>query len=433
MNGDGNWTDSAKWLDGKIANGADSTANFTAELTAARVVTLNGNRTIGNIVFTDGTTSSHNLSLSGNTLTLAVATGSPTIDVTQSGRTLTIDSAISGSHGLARTGAGALAISGNNSGLSGGVSSSGTGVLTLQHVNAAGTGTISLASTQTSTPNTFTISGDINVANPIVIDAATGRNSIASTSGNNTLSGNITIENTSSHIILFNNAAALGTTFTVGGAAPDSTTITAATYAGTISFRAGTEGASGILNSRINAPNANFNGNNNGLWTVNSTGNSWAATSLTGASRFKLGAHDALATGARIELNGSGFVDLNGFNQTIAGLAGSNSSGRITNNSATTDSILTLTGLAADRNFIGTITNGSEGRKVSLAMDSSGSTQTLTGNNTYTGTTTVSAGTLMLGDGTGNTGNLGGTSAISVALNATLAVNRTGRPHNSRT
>lgn len=53
-NANGLWTDPDNWDEGTIANGAGFTADFTAELTALLTVTLNGNRTIGNILFTDG-------------------------------------------------------------------------------------------------------------------------------------------------------------------------------------------------------------------------------------------------------------------------------------------------------------------------------------------------------------------------------------------
>ena len=104
-----------------------------------------------------------------------------------------------------------------------------------------------------------------------------------------------------------------------------------------------------MLNSQINAPNATVDGNNFGNWTINSTGNSWAITALVNTGIIKLGANDALATGAVVNLDGTGYLDLNGFNQTVAGLAGTSSTGKIANHSSTSDSILTLAGLTTDR------------------------------------------------------------------------------------
>ena len=102
----GNWSAPATWVGGVEADGTDFTANFTGvDINGARTITLDTARTIGNITFTDATTSSHDLTISGaNTLTLDRTTGTPTIDVTQSGRTLTISSVIAGNDGLTKTG-----------------------------------------------------------------------------------------------------------------------------------------------------------------------------------------------------------------------------------------------------------------------------------------------------------------------------------------
>jgi autotransporter-associated beta strand protein len=341
----------------------------------------------------------------------AVAPGNMTF-ANSSAKNYTVTSSgafgIGGSGTLTKTGSGTLTLSSSNS-YSGGTNVSGNGALVLQHGNAAGSGTINFASTQTGIAATFTLNGGIDVTNAMILRADTGRNGIYSSGGNNTLSGNLTITNNAANIMAFYNvdAAGLGTTFTVGGATPNSTTITADTFSSSISFRCQNLGNFGILNSRINAPNATVDGNVNGNWTINSTANSWAVTALLNGGIIKLGANDALATGAVVNLDGTGYVDLNGFNQTVAGLASSGSTGKIVNDSTTGDSVLTLAGLTADRNFIGAITDGSNGRITSLVMNSSGRSQTLSGANTYSGNTTVNAGTLAVdGDSIADTGKL---------------------------
>jgi autotransporter-associated beta strand protein len=112
----GNWNDSVIWVGGTIANGADSTASFTdVDIAADQTITLNGNRTIGNIVFTDATTPSHNLSITGTeTLTLDLVSGAPVINVTQADRRLTISSVVAGNDGLQKAGSGMLTLSGGN-------------------------------------------------------------------------------------------------------------------------------------------------------------------------------------------------------------------------------------------------------------------------------------------------------------------------------
>jgi len=112
----GNWSAPGTWSGGTIADGTGFTANFTGvNITAAQTITLAAPQTIGNITFTDATTSSHNLTISGaNILTLDVASGTPAINVTQADRTLSISSEVSGNDGLASTGPGVLSLSGTN-------------------------------------------------------------------------------------------------------------------------------------------------------------------------------------------------------------------------------------------------------------------------------------------------------------------------------
>ena len=111
----GDWTNAGTWSGGTIADGAGFTANFTGvDIAADETITLTAPQTIGNITFTDATTSSNNLTVTGaNLLTLDVALGVPAINVTQSGRSLTINSVIAGAEGLQKTGAGALTLNGS--------------------------------------------------------------------------------------------------------------------------------------------------------------------------------------------------------------------------------------------------------------------------------------------------------------------------------
>jgi len=360
---------------------------------AAGTITVSGTVDSGNMTFASGSAA---ITLSGGTINFGTTS---TITVNNS---TTINSVLTGAGtSLTRTGAGKLTLSGDNN-FSGGISSFGTGVLALTHRNAAGTGTINFATTQNSYYNTFELSGGINVANDIIMDSATGRNTITSIAGvfSNILSSNITINNNGANLVVFQNLGNAGTTFTVGGATPNSTTITAASFASSISFRGAVSSEMGlnVLNSRITAPNAKFDVKNYASLTVNSTGNSWTATTLFNNGKIKLGATDALATGAQIQFENNQFVDLNGFNQTVAGLSGTLTGSRIKNDSATTDSTLTLAGLTDNRSFSGAIMDGSNGKKTSLVVNNSNAfTQTLAGANAYTGTTTISAGTLALG------------------------------------
>ena len=115
-NFDWNAATTAPWTDGIVADGAGSTANFTAELTGNRTVTIRtASKTIGNITFTDGSTSSNDLNIAaaaGFGLTLDNGASSPILSVTQTGnRRLTISAPVSGSNGFTKQGPGLLFLS----------------------------------------------------------------------------------------------------------------------------------------------------------------------------------------------------------------------------------------------------------------------------------------------------------------------------------
>lgn len=131
----GDWGAGANWSGGTIANGADFTANFTANITVPMTVNLDAPRTIGNITFTDSA-SSHDLTISGgNILTLDRTDATkPTIDVTQSGRTLNISSVIAGNDGLRKIGAGDLIMSGANN-FTGGIDLAGGRIVIFDNAN----------------------------------------------------------------------------------------------------------------------------------------------------------------------------------------------------------------------------------------------------------------------------------------------------------
>ncbi len=178
-----NWSDGANWSGGVAASGADRTASFTSNITAAQTVNLSAPVTIGNITFTDSTTSSHNLTISGaNVLTLSRSSGEPTIDVTQSGRTLAISSEITGGNGLQKNGLGILTLSGTNTYSGGTVINGGTLNLGTNSDSNLGATTGEL---------TFTGTGTITYTDGLVLHA--NRNLILNSGANVALSNAITV------------------------------------------------------------------------------------------------------------------------------------------------------------------------------------------------------------------------------------------------
>ncbi|WP_035605237.1 autotransporter-associated beta strand repeat-containing protein [Haloferula sp. BvORR071] len=107
----GNWSLATNWANQVIPNGVDSPVDFTKPQTAARIVTLDGARTVGSLSF--GNTNPFTWTLSGaNTLTLATTSGTPGIAVQNVDTT--ISSVLAGVQGLIKSGPGTLFVTGTN-------------------------------------------------------------------------------------------------------------------------------------------------------------------------------------------------------------------------------------------------------------------------------------------------------------------------------
>ena len=108
---------------------------------------------------------------------------------------------------------------------------------------------------------------------------------------------------------------------------------------------------------------------------------------------MKVGAENGLATSTAVALGGDGpaVLDLNGFNQSLQGLAKGAATATVLNNGAA-EATLTTTGTSS---YAGVIQDGAA--KVSLAVN--GGSLTLSGTNTYTGNTTVTDGSLAVAAG----------------------------------
>ncbi|MBE2213425.1 MAG: autotransporter-associated beta strand repeat-containing protein [Opitutaceae bacterium] len=120
----GAWSANAHWLEGIVGAGVGNTADFsTLELVEDNTVHLDSPRTLGNLVFGDtdiATAASWTIDAdgdsTGNVLTLALVSGSPTITVNPLGlgaRT-TLAVPLAGTQGLTKLGSGPLVLAGAN-------------------------------------------------------------------------------------------------------------------------------------------------------------------------------------------------------------------------------------------------------------------------------------------------------------------------------
>lgn len=337
------------------------------------------------------------LALQGNGST-TLGTGSMVIDNTV---TNTYSGTVSGGTGasIVKQNSGTQTLSGNLTGFTGGVSITG--------------GTLTLSGTNTYTGGTSVSAGQLNINSSTAIGGATGTLTLSGGNIDNTSGGSITLAN--------NNPQAWNSNFT---------------FAGTQSLNLGT-GAVAMSASRTVAVSANtltvggvisgsgfsLTKNGNGALTLNGTNTFTGGTTLN-AGTLNIGNAQALGTtagtftiaGGTIDNTSGGALTLSNYPQAWNGnfvFTGSNNlnmgTGAVTlgANTQVTVSANTLTvgGNVGETGGARTFTKAGNGTLV------------LSGTNTYSGTTTINAGTLSvasnnaLGSGSLTLGN--GTLAIT--------------------
>jgi fibronectin-binding autotransporter adhesin len=343
----------------------DGATGSTVTVNAGGTLDLNGNSEV---------LSALNVSPGG--VVDSTSAGTPTLTVGGNNAAATINGTVqntAGSLSLVKEGSGNLTIAGTNT-YSGGTTFN-AGTMSVSSDHSIGTGSLYVGGTRLSLG-----AGVTNLTNSITIGAntaATLRGAIESNGGlgtTNVLTGPITITNGvaagAGHIAAFN---------------------------GTLDIRS-------VITSSVNVLQR--------LGPVIYSGGGTGYNDLYVSGLAIVGVHDGIATSATVRLGAAtlGTLDLNGFNQTLAGVVQGPTPGIIGNSSTNANATLTLTGTST---FAGTIVdvinNGTNGnQKVSLTVNSSG-TVTLTGTNSYSGNTTVSAGTLAL-------------AVASIATNSTVLV-----------
>lgn len=138
----------------------------------------------------------------------------------------------------------------------------------------------------------------------------------------------------------------------------------------------------------------------------------------TGNDILRLGVSNQIAGTAVISFNAAtgtdaGIFRLNGFSESVAGISSTGGGGIIENESSIANGTLTVLNTAS-QSFSGIIRNGdgvgTDGT-LSLVKFGGGQTLTLSGNNSYSGTTNIGNGTLSLA----HVNALGTTSAITIS------------------
>ena len=146
----------------------------------------------------------------------------------------------------------------------------------------------------------------------------------------------------------------------------------------------------------------------------------WATNGLsTPGSNFGLASLGSLPAGTSVQLASGATLDLNGAAQQVASLNDytTGSQGAVTNSASIPVTLTLGANDGSSHTFSGVISDNASG-PLSLVMNGS-FTQILAGANTYTGPTTISSGTLQIGNG--GSGEALASPTVSISSGALLA------------
>jgi len=361
---DGGWAVTANWLGANVAYGVGRTATFPNDLTANRTVTIDSDITIGNIIFEE--TDQHLTIAGSKTLTLAASSGTPELNTVD--EELRISVVMDGNDGIRKTGAGPL------------------------FLDAA---------------NTFT--GDFIIDGTGQINTKGGENNVFGADGGSIIvSTNVTINNGSSGWSTYDKSIAIENESVLRWVNGNSGWI----ILGPVSGDGGllVNGAGGIDQRELDLRSTNntFEGaidlrqNNRATIRVNSLADSASANGNIifddgeASFRWNTGAVAPLTLNNRqIELTlAGGYARIENLNTTPSNTITINTD-LLVDGAATGTKYLDLRGdNTGDNTFAGDIADGGSA-VISVRKYDSGR-WILSGKNTFTGPTTVSAGTLAL-------------------------------------
>jgi autotransporter-associated beta strand protein len=434
----GLWSAAGNWLGGtaaNVANGADATADFsTLNIMADNTVHLDtAARTIGQLLFGD-TTPSHswilddNNSSGENKLTLAVASGSPTVSCATANAEISL--ILAGTQGLTKTGADTLMLSGAN-------------IYTGVTVINVGTVKVGNAAAFGGTADGTTIASGATVD---LNGQALGAENITSIQGTGVGNNGALINSSGTAASLAGNVTLAGDT-TVGGSGDTSLSgavggpnhVLTKSGTGTLTLSGSTD--NGGLGMAVNGGTVILAKTTSSSPNVHAVG----APGLTingGTAQLAGTGDDQIYTTATVTDNGT--LDMNGRNEGFQALLGF---GDVTN-SSNTPSVLTLgenTQSSDSATFSGALSGGDN--NLALIKTGAGALTLSGGGDNHFLRATVNSGTLILakssgtdvhalgGSGTALTVNQGGSVQLAgtgddqiydtsnVALNGTLDLN----------
>ena len=359
-------------VQGNISSSEPISAAGTGIANDGVIRNISGVNTIAGLV---SLTAASQLQSDGTTTDTLKLTGSNAITGTNIGITfngtgniLVGGTITTGSGTITKTGTGTTVLAGANT-FTGAVNIN-QGALNIQHAAALGNVT---TGTTVSAGAELQIQGGLSFnAEPLFINGSginNGTGAINNTSGNNTFSGPITL-NSASTIISSGTLTLTATTAITGSYG--------LTFGGTGGI---------ILTGILSIGNNTVTKNDAGAVNLNGV-NAFTGLTTINQGTLRMGAIPAIPVTNDISISAGGTLDLYGKSNTIASL---NGAGIVTNSGIAATLIISGT---SNSIYSGTIIDGTG---VVSITKSGTSTLTLSGANTYTGNTTLSAGALKLG------------------------------------
>jgi autotransporter-associated beta strand protein len=392
--GNGTWTAPINWV-GDAAPVPTDSLFFAGSVQPSTNNGFTANTQFNGLTFNAGASSftlaGNAINLAGNitnsssnnqTISLALALQQNiTVDSGGAGLTTSLTGALSGSSSLTKTGAGRLFLSANNASFSGGLLIN-EGRVQIRENNSTGTGTYYLGATGGAQSAELSFIYNRTLNNTLVVSSGAGARSLYTgdtNAGDSTLGGRVILQNdlnvyleAASSLYLSGQIFGDKTIFVNGGsvAAAKGAYMNAASrnsFLGTVQVNSG----SALLSNSMNI------------------------------------------SGATVNLGSGGTLDMRSQSVTVGGLVGS--AGSIAKPNSGTQ-ILTLVG-SGNYTFGGEIANGLGINQLWVTMNyggGKGGVQTLSGANTFTGTTTVDSGKLVLDYTTSNSTKLSNSNNLIV-------------------
>lgn len=389
VDGTGTWdTTTALWSDGLADfawnNAANNTAVFGNANGAAGTVTLGTGITVGGLTF--NAAGSGNYTLSGTTIILAGSTPTITTNVNA-----TINSGITGSAGLTKSGTGTLVLGGTNTYSGGTVINAGTLSFSSNSATGAGglpNGSITLMNGATLQ---YTSAGSGGFNRGYILGTGTATISSTASSGGLNAAGGVSFTGSGDRTLVLSSVS--GNTMNFGGALGD-----------------GTGGATSLIKDGA------------GIVNLSGTNNTYTGNTVVNAGRLATGGNNSISTVGTVFINSGAEIRLNG-NQTFANLQNGTSGGGTLTRAFDGTSVVTI----QSGSFSGKIDDLVAGTRAIGVVKSTSGVLRLNGvGNNYSGGTTISAGTLLVNNPSGNGLGVGAVTVTSSTLGGNGFVGLTG-------